>query len=111
MQDIFDMLDEAEVFIEITQQETQKEDLYLNKCYVMTGALKNHTREAAATIIQNYLKGKVKCAITSATDYLIVADSAKNSSKLQKTNKYPNVKIMSEKEFEKIIRKYGYPNK
>lgn len=69
------------------------------KTFVMTGALENYTREAAAKLIDER-GGVVKGSVSKATDYVIAGDKA--GSKLTKAQQL-GIKILSESEFETLI--------
>ncbi len=66
-----------------------------NKSFVLTGTLKNMTRNQAGDIIKR-LGGKVSSSVSKKTDYLLVGEDP--GSKLDKAVKL-NVKILNEDEF------------
>jgi DNA ligase (NAD+) len=71
------------------------------KMFVLTGELKNATREQAGKIIKS-LGGKVASSVSKKTDYVIAG--ANTGSKLKKAKKL-NVKIIDETEFDVLTRK------
>ncbi|MBO8160293.1 MAG: NAD-dependent DNA ligase LigA [Thermosipho sp. (in: Bacteria)] len=81
-------------------QRVEKSDKLKGLTFVITGTLKNYKREEAKEIIEQ-LGGKVTNTVTSKTDYLIVGENP--GSKLTKA-KNLGIKIISEKEFEKLIK-------
>ncbi|MEO0084085.1 MAG: NAD-dependent DNA ligase LigA [candidate division WOR-3 bacterium] len=70
-----------------------------NKTFVLTGALKNYTREQASEIIIN-LGGNVSSSVSKNTDYVLVGENP--GSKYDKA-KALGVKIITEQEFIKMI--------
>jgi DNA ligase (NAD+) len=71
------------------------------KIFVLTGELKNYTRERAGEIIRS-LGGKVASSVSKKTDYVIAGTNA--GSKLKKAKEL-NVKIIDETEFDILTRK------
>jgi DNA ligase (NAD+) len=71
------------------------------KMFVLTGELKNRTREQADKIIKS-LGGKVTSSVSKKTDYIIVGANA--GSKLKKAKEL-NVKIIDETEFDVLTGK------
>jgi DNA ligase (NAD+) len=71
------------------------------KMFVLTGELKNYTRERASKIIKS-LGGKVASSVSKKTDYIIVGAIA--GSKLKKAKEL-NVKIIDETEFDVLTGK------
>lgn len=69
------------------------------KTFVVTGTLENYDRDEIEKLIKQ-LGGKATGSVTSKTDYLVVGESA--GSKLDKAREL-GVKILSEKEFDKLI--------
>jgi DNA ligase (NAD+) len=75
--------------------------VFNNKIFVLTGELKNYTRENASEIIKS-LGGKVSSSVSKKTDFILAGENA--GSKLQ-TAKELNIKIIEEKEFEGLIER------
>lgn len=69
------------------------------KSFVVTGTLKNFTRDQAKNLIKQN-GGKVHSAITKETDYLVVGESA--GAKLKKAQEL-GIKTINEEEFSKVI--------
>lgn len=72
----------------------------INKSFVLTGGLKNYTREQASEIIMN-LGGNVSSAVSKKTDYVLAGTEP--GSKYDKA-KTLGVKIISEDDFIKMIK-------
>ncbi|MCX7785763.1 MAG: NAD-dependent DNA ligase LigA [candidate division WOR-3 bacterium] len=85
-------------FSEETTQKSAKP--LLGKTFVLTGTLKNYTREQASEIIIN-LGGNVSSSVSKKTDYVLVG--ADPGSKYDKA-KALGITIISEEEFMKMIR-------
>ncbi|MCM8771516.1 MAG: NAD-dependent DNA ligase LigA [Candidatus Omnitrophica bacterium] len=78
----------------------EKKDILSGLTFVITGTLKNYTRNE----IQDYIKklgGKVTDSVSKKTDYLICGDQP--GSKLQKA-KSLGIKIITEEEFEELVK-------
>ena len=74
-----------------------------NKTFVFTGTLKDMTRKDAETKVKS-LGGKILSQVTKQLDYLVVAEDAKESTKLKKAREY-EIHILNEKGFLEIIGK------
>jgi DNA ligase (NAD+) len=77
-----------------------KKDILSNLTFVITGTLKNYSRNE----IQDYIKklgGKVTDSVSKNTDYLICGNEP--GSKLQKAQQL-GIKIITEEEFEKLVK-------
>jgi DNA ligase (NAD+) len=74
------------------------------KTFVLTGELKNCTRERASKIIKS-LGGKVASSVSKKTDYIIAGAIA--GSKLKKAKEL-NVKIIDETEFDVLTQEGGH---
>jgi DNA ligase (NAD+) len=72
----------------------------INKSFVLTGSLKNYTREKASEIIMN-LGGNVSSAVSKKTDFVLAGTEP--GSKYDKA-KTLGVKIISEDDFVKMIK-------
>jgi DNA ligase (NAD+) len=70
------------------------------KVFVLTGELKNFTRDEAKDMIRG-LGGEISSSVSKNTDYVLAGENP--GSKFQKA-KSLGVKIINEKEFEKIIK-------
>ena len=71
------------------------------KNVVVTGTLKNMSR-AQAVVAINTKGGRVQSYVNSSTDFIVVADSAKNTGKQQAAERL-GVDTMSEEEFEAAL--------
>lgn len=95
--EIIEKLKKAGVNLE--SKEVKKSNKLKGLTFVITGSLKNYTRDEAKEIIEQF-GGKVTNTVSSKTNYLIVGENP--SSKLEKA-KQLGVKIINEEEFEKLI--------
>ena len=82
-----------------TERKKVKQNFFKDKTFVITGTLKNFSREEAGDKIVS-LGGKVTSSVTSKTDFLIAGENA--GSKLDKAKEL-NIKILSEKDFNKEL--------
>ena len=86
--------------IQFTSQKKEvKENFFLNKTFVLTGALNNYSRDEAAEKI-TLLGGKVTSSISKKTDCLIAGESA--GSKLEKARTL-GVNVLTEIEFINLL--------
>ncbi len=83
---------------EITSNENI-EDIFSGISFVLTGTLKNFSREEAKIEIEKR-GGRVLSSVSSKTSYLLTGDSA--GSKFDKAKKM-DVKILSEDDFNSLI--------
>lgn len=77
----------------------QKNHLFSQKTFVLTGSLQKYTRDEASTLIKER-GGKVTGSVSSKTDFLLVGEDP--GSKLDKANSL-GVRILSEEEFESLL--------
>ena len=70
-----------------------------NKSFVLTGTLKNFSREEAKEAIIKF-GGKVSSGVSSKTDYVIAGENP--GSKLSKAKEF-QIQILTEDEFSKLI--------
>jgi DNA ligase (NAD+) len=84
---------------EVVKLKRRKDHTFSNKTFVLTGALKNYTRDEAARRIKE-CGGKVTGSVSKNTDYVLVGEDP--GSKLEKAKEL-HVKILSEEEFEKLL--------
>jgi DNA ligase (NAD+) len=88
--------------INMLEPETEQSGMQLDgKVFVLTGELKNCTREQASEIIKS-LGGKVNSSVSKKTDYILAG--ANTGSKLKKAKEL-NIKIIDETEFDTLIGK------
>ena len=86
---------------EIERDESRKENEKVKgKIFVLTGTLDKYTRDKAKEILES-MGGRVTSSVSKKTDYVIAGYEA--GSKLEKA-KSLNVKILSEKDFEELIK-------
>ncbi|MCB9498374.1 MAG: NAD-dependent DNA ligase LigA [Bacillales bacterium] len=79
---------------------SEKESLFSGKTFVLTGTLKNYSREEAQKIIEDK-GGKASSSVSSKTDYVLYGESA--GSKLEKAKEL-NITLLTEEEFEEMIK-------
>ena len=82
------------------QEETNSDDRFNGKTFVLTGTLEKYTRNEASDIIEK-LGGKTSSSVSKKTDYVLAGEDA--GSKLTKAQNL-GVKILTEKEFEELIK-------
>ncbi|MDR3092897.1 MAG: NAD-dependent DNA ligase LigA [Endomicrobium sp.] len=88
--------------INMLEPETEQSGTQLDgKVFVLTGELKNRTREQASGVIKS-LGGKVNSSVSKKTDYILAG--ANTGSKLKKAKEL-NIKIIDETEFDTLIGK------
>jgi DNA ligase (NAD+) len=76
-----------------------KEHLFYGKSFVLTGSLKNYTRDGASELIKER-GGKVSSTVSKSTDYVLVGEEP--GSKFDKAKKL-GLKILDEEEFETLL--------
>jgi len=86
--------------VNFTAKKPEIENLLNGSSFVVTGTLKNYTRESIKETIEKF-GGKSVSSLSKNTDYLLVGESA--GSKLEKAQKISTIKIINEEEFEKLI--------
>ena len=94
---IIDKLREAGLLVNILDSQTGEK--FIDKIFVLTGSLKDYTREEATQIIKNE-GGIVSSNISKLTDFVIAGKKA--GSKLSKA-KNLNIKILNEDEFKEML--------
>jgi DNA ligase (NAD+) len=75
-----------------------------DQSFLFTGTLSELKRSEAETLVEEQ-GGKILGGVSSKLNYLVVGEEA--GSKLEKAKKIPSIKILSEKEFLRFIRKVG----
>lgn len=81
-------------------EEQNAEGIFAGKTVVLTGSLENFTRSEAEKIIESQ-GGKTSSSVSKNTDFVLAGENA--GSKLDKANAL-GVKVISEKEFVKMIK-------
>jgi len=76
-----------------------KEHPFYGKSFVLTGALKNYTRDGAGELIKER-GGKISGSVSKSTDYVLVGEEP--GSKFEKAQKL-GLKILAEEEFESLL--------
>jgi len=97
--DLIERLKKAGVNMEEDSEE-ETDERFVGKIFVLTGSLENYSREEASNIIEK-LGGKTSSSVSKKTDYVLAGEEA--GSKLAKAESL-GVKIISEKEFEEMIK-------
>ncbi len=90
----------AELGVNMTGEETVKENRFDGKIFVLTGTLTAFKRSEASKIIES-LGGKTSSSVSKKTDYVLAGEDA--GSKLQKANDL-GVTVISEAEFAEMIK-------
>ncbi|MFC1615988.1 NAD-dependent DNA ligase LigA [Patescibacteria group bacterium] len=93
------LMDFQKLGISLEVSHLQSEGKLNGKSFVLTGSLKEMTRDQAKNLIREK-GGKVQSSVTKDTDYLVAGEKA--GSKLKKAQKM-GIKIISEQEFKKIM--------
>jgi len=88
-----------EAGVKTTMKKGVSEDILKGKTFVVTGTLKNYTRQGAEELIRNK-GGNTSSGVSKNTDFLIAGQDA--GTKLKKA-KNLSIKIISENEFKKMI--------
>ncbi len=83
----------------VSGEDSEKSTLS-DKLFVLTGTLKNYSRESATAEIER-LGGKVSSSVSGKSDYLLAGENA--GSKLEKARSL-GVRVLTEEEFERMIR-------
>ena len=92
----------AGVQLESTAKEPVREsDALANKSFVISGVFKNYEREQLQNMIVKH-GGRILSGVSGKLDYLLAGDNM-GPAKLEKAEKL-GVKIISEEDFEKLIR-------
>ena len=86
--------------VNMTGEETVKENRFDGKVFVLTGTLTSFKRSEASKIIES-LGGKTSSSVSKKTDYVLAGEDA--GSKLQKANDL-GVTVISEAEFTEMIK-------
>lgn len=89
-----------EAGVNMQSREEQKDQRFLGKTFVLTGALTRYTRDEASAIIESY-GGKASSSVSKKTSYVLAGENA--GSKLTKAESL-GIAIISEDEFEEMIR-------
>ena len=98
--DLISKLKKANVNMEFIQEKNY-DNRFEGMTFVLTGSLQNYTRQEASEIIENF-GGKTSSSVSKKTSYVLAGEEA--GTKLTKAESL-NVSIISEQEFEKMIRK------
>ena len=86
--------------VNMTGEETVKENRFDGKVFVLTGTLTAFKRSEASKIIES-LGGKTSSSVSKKTDFVLAGEDA--GSKLQKANDL-GIKVISEAEFAEMIK-------
>ena len=98
-QDLLNRLKQANVNMKL-KEETNNDNRFEGKTFVLTGSLENYTREEASNIIESF-GGKTSSSVSKKTDYVLAGEEA--GSKLTKAESL-GVKIITEQEFKEMIK-------
>jgi len=86
--------------VNMSSQKEVKDNRFLGKTFVLTGALPTYSRAQATEIIENF-GGKASSSVSKKTDYVLAGEDA--GSKLKKATDL-GVTIISEAEFNEMIK-------
>lgn len=86
--------------VNMTGEETVKENRFDGKVFVLTGTLTSFKRSEASKIIES-LGGKTSSSVSKKTDFVLAGEDA--GSKLQKANEL-GITVISEAEFAEMIK-------
>jgi DNA ligase (NAD+) len=86
----------------LKEEEPSGEQPFLGKTFVFTGELKGYTRSDAEKLVKK-LGAKAAGSVSKLTSYVVAGEAA--GSKLKKAKEL-GVEVMSEDEFEKMVKKY-----
>ena len=84
----------------VEEEDENSDNRFDGMTFVLTGALDNYTRDEASVIIEKF-GGKTSGSVSKKTTYVLAGEDA--GSKLDKANQL-GVKVISEKEFEDMIK-------
>ena len=87
--------------LEIFNFELKKNGKFPNKKIMFTGGFQNMSRSEAKSIVENN-GGKVLSVVSKKLDFLVVGDSKPTKKKISKAKEL-NIKIILEKEWNKIL--------
>ncbi len=96
--DLIEKLKNAGVNMEYT--ETEEDDRFIGKTFVLTGTLEKYSRDEASEIIEKY-GGKTSSSVSKKTSYVLAGEEA--GSKLTKAEEL-GVQIITEAEFDEMIK-------
>ena len=97
---VIEKLKKAGVKTSREEKEIEKKNVLSGLTFVITGTLKNYTRDEITDYIKS-LGGKVSSSVSKKTDYIICGEEP--GSKLQR-GKQLGIKIISEEEFEQLVK-------
>lgn len=97
--DMINRLKKAGVNMKLKKEE-ETDNRFEGKIFVLTGSLEKYTRQEVGNIIEKY-GGKTSSSVSKKTDYVLAGENA--GSKLTKAEEL-GIKIISEDEFEKMVK-------
>lgn len=86
--------------VKTCKEEDKKEEKLKGLTFVFTGTLEHFSREKAKEIVES-LGGEVSDTVSKKVNFLVVGKNA--GSKLQKAQKIPTIKIITEEEFLRMV--------
>lgn len=96
--DILEKLKQVGINMKAIEEE-QADNRFEGKTFVLTGVLKNYTRQEASNLIEQY-GGKVSSSVSKKTDYVVAGEEA--GSKLKKAEEL-SLTILTEEDFKKLM--------
>ena len=97
--DLINKLKNVKINMEVKENK-ESDNRFEGKTFVLTGTLEKYTRDEAGAIIENF-GGKTSSSVSKKTDYVLAGEEA--GSKITKAESL-GVKIISEQEFEEMIK-------
>ena len=89
-----------EAGVNMLSREERRDNRFLGKTFVLTGALTKYTRDEASAIIESF-GGKASSSVSKKTAYVLAGEAA--GSKLDKARTL-GIPVITEDEFEEMIR-------
>ena len=89
-----------EAGVNMLSREERRDNRFLGKTFVLTGALTKYTRDEASAIIESF-GGKASSSVSKKTAYVLAGEAA--GSKLDKARTL-GIPVITEDEFEKMIQ-------
>ncbi len=86
--------------VKVQEVEVSKNDKFLGKTFVFTGALQNTTRSEAEKLVESF-GGRAASAVSGSTDFVVIGENP--GSKAQKADAL-GIQVLTEEEFQKLVQ-------